>query len=733
MTNKQNPYTFLKTYCLRTPFYSLNFYKKLIDKEQFTVSDLKEHWDNVLFREAMFLASPELYLEIEKNLAGSNSKKAKKIYQTIFKYLIRISTRSTPFGLFSGISMNTIGEEKALPWERTTTFDTNYLFSLSSELSRIPQIRKQLIFFINSSLYKVANEYRYVEYQYEVNKRVYSIEATEATGYLDMIISEAKHGKTIDQLSNCLINDNISYDEAKNYIETLINNQVLVSELYPNVTGNGIFSEIISVLQKCNNVDNIIKKLKSLQRHLNEIDQNLGNSTLAYENIIKEIKELSIPFEKRYLFQTDLSIKKTTNSINNKHLYTTQKVIPFLIKLNPFKENGNIEQFKKVFSERYGQQEVLLAIALDIESGVGYIQNKGVSDTTPFLQGITPIKKNTRKQFVFDEYQEIIHNKLIEAQQNNEYTIEFTDKDVEHLELNLNHIPDTLSAFTEIIAKEDKQQIILHGFGNGAGKLLGRFCNGNKETYKCTKQITEIEQSLNSDKILAEIVHLPQSRTGNILKRSHLRSYEVPYISKSTLPLSNQLSINDLTVCVRNNKIILKSIKLGKEVLPRLTNAHNYKSKALPIYHFLCDLEFQNKRKYLKFSFPETAYQFSFLPRVIYNEIILSKAKWMLSEKTIQEITHQSCNKLLLDWVSKWREKHHMPKYVQLIEGDNALLIDMTHFESIILFKDTIQNKKNVILEEFLHLQDDIKNDEEYYANEHIFTFYNNKKINVHR
>ncbi|WP_299618587.1 lantibiotic dehydratase family protein [uncultured Tenacibaculum sp.] len=736
MSNKQNPYTFLKNYCLRTPFYSLNFYQNLTSKKDFSLDDLKKYWAENVFRESIFLASPELYSEIEKVVkSNTHSKKNERIFQSVFKYLIRASSRCTPFGLFSQISLNSVEGKKPTTnsFKRRTNFDTNYLFSLSVSLSQIPEIKSQLTFFPNTSLYQTKNgQFRYVEYSIEKNKRSYSIEGIEASEYLNIIISKSEKGKTIDQLTDYLINEEISYEEAKEYVEILIDNQILVSELYPNVTGNDILSELITSLEKLNDIDHIIKELKSLQKSLYQIDQTLGNDRNTYQDIINKLEKINIPFDTKHLFQTDLTSEKDIQTIDVKHLFNIKKVIPLLLKLNDFTKNEQLEKFKKAFIDRYDQQAVSLAEVLDIESGIGYVQSKEVSDTTPFLQDIKPIKKNSSQSehFLLNEAQEIIYRKLIQSQENKEYTIEITDKDFENIETEWDNIPDTLSAFTEVIHNSDQQKIILHGLSSGAGKLLARFCGVNDEVFEHTRQITDIEQSLNPEKILAEIVHLPQSRTGNILKRPHLRSYEIPYIARSTKPKSNQLSINDLTVSIRNKKIILKSKGLDKEILPRLTNAHYYKSHALPIYHFLCDLEFQNKRAYLGFYWPNIAYRYSFLPRVVYKDLIISKAIWILSDNIIQEFVIKYDN--TLKSIEDLKKKYNIPRYIQIKEGDNALLIDTIQHESIKLFINTIKNKKSVILEEFLHLNDNnaIINEKENYANEHIFTFYNDQKLN---
>ena len=156
--------------------------------------------------------------------------------------------------------------------------------------------------------------------------------------------------------------------------------------------------------------------------------------------------------------------------------------------------------------------------------------------------------------------------------------------------------------------------ILLYALSASAAKLLGRFSH-SKNIEKCVKEIIAIEEKMHPDKILAEIIHLPETRVGNILRRNHLRDYEIPYISKSTVKLENQINLNDLWLSVKDNRIILKSKKLGKEIIPKLTNAHNYSYNALPIYEFLADLELQNQRDTLEFAWPSIIDTHIFLPK----------------------------------------------------------------------------------------------------------------------
>jgi len=146
-------------------------------------------------------------------------------------------------------------------------------------------------------------------------------------------------------------------------------------------------------------------------------------------------------------------------------------------------------------------------------------------------------------------------------------------------------------------------KIILKSFGgSSATNLLGRFGHVNNQINDILKEIAFIEQKNNPDKIIAEIIHLPQSRLGNVIFRPAFREFEIPYLTKSNANITKQIELKDIIVYVRNNKIILYHKLLKKEVIPKLGNAHNYSHNSLPIYEFLCDIQNQNIKNYTSFN-----------------------------------------------------------------------------------------------------------------------------------
>jgi hypothetical protein len=234
---------------------------------------------------------------------------------------------------------------------------------------------------------------------------------------------------------------------------------------------------------------------------------------------------------------------------------------------------------------------------------------------------------------------------------------------------------------------------------------------------RLAQEIIEKEEGFNKDLIYAEIAHIPESRTGNILRRPVLRTFEIPYLSNSVLPKENQIEINDLMVSVKQNQIVLRCKKRNKVVLPCLSNAHNYATNALPIYQFLCELQGQNSNPVHGFDWGILKNHYTYLPRVVYKEVVLAKAKWLIWEDELNLVSSFSDFDL-------WRKKKKLPRYVNIVNGDNTLLLDLEKEICFKLLKKTIKSK--ITLEEFLFAKNSIvKNEQEnHFVNQCIISFF---------
>ncbi len=724
-------YQHFNSYCLRNPLFPFSFYEQLTKNNNIDFKQLKFIWKNKTMQEALFLASPFLYTEIDKMLKKNkieHTPKAKKIQLAFLKYLSRMSSRCTPFGLFAGCSVGVLSEKTNitlvdyLKFNRQTRFDMNFLVALALQLTNKPTIKKQLLFYPNTSLYKAGNHLRYIEYKYKDNRRIHNLEAVSNTDYLDKIVHLAKTGKKLSELADSLVSEEITKKEATHFIDSLVENQLLVSTLEPTVSGGDFLQQIIVTLAQLKGVKKLVDKLQNLALQLSEIDTKLGNSVTKYYKIKDVIKELETEFELKYLFQTDLFSQTNANTLNYNILKKAKEGLILLNKISVLNKKTNLNSFKIAFVKRYEQEEIPLTLALDIEMGIGYLQYGILADDTPILDDLTLPQGESEQSLSWNKTQNLLHKKLLEN--NNKYILELKEEDFKDFEEDWTNLSDTISTLAEVLVIDGIETVFMNSVsGSSAANLLGRFADGNESIHQLVKEIVEKEQQLQPNKILAEIVHLPQARTGNILKRPQFREYEIPYLAKSTVKPKHQLDINDLMVSVQNDTIVLRSKKYNKEVIPHLTNAHNY-SNGLPIYHFLCDLQTQNKRS-LYFSWGNAAMNQSFLPRVVYKDVIFSKANWIINKEDLIPFKKITDNIVLLQKINRWRKDLKMPKYVQFLESDNTLLINLTNSTSIKMFLQSIKNRTKIILEEFLFAKDGmVKSKEGYYTNQVVLSFY---------
>lgn len=330
--------------------------------------------------------------------------------------------------------------------------------------------------------------------------------------------------------------------------------------------------------------------------------------------------------------------------------------------------------------------------------------------------------------------QRVLHQKILDALKLNDRTIVLKDQDFSDLEAKWHDTPDTLSYMIELvnIGGEEKIKIISSG-NSSAANLLGRFCHGDKKLMEHTQKIIAVEENINKDRIVAEIVHLPEARVGNVLMRPIFRKAEIPYLAKSILPLEKQINIDDLMVSIRGNRIRLRSKKHNKEVVPRLTNAHNYVNNGLPIYQFLGSMQIQNLRVGFSLNLGQLTEEFPYIPRIEYQNLILRSASWKIKRTDIQAlIKSQSNEENLSRQIKNFCKEMGLPSFVLLIDGDNELLINFENITSVRMWLGLVKNRTVFRLEEFLFSEDRLVKDSKgdaSHTNQFIISFYHQERL----
>lgn len=724
-------------YVLRTPLFPLSVYWDVLEK--YSEETLLLQFENPYVREAIRMASPELLMALDKWKADPSSLSHKKrdgLQLSLLKYIARISARCTPFGLFAGCTVGKIASETNITlnrpenFSRFTQFDMQFWVALLHQFAKREEVILYLKYYPNNSIYVLGDFYRYVEYNYVKTKREHSISALRKTTLLNDLVHQSRLGNTIDEMVCLLADDDSETAEALEYINQLIDFQFLTSEMDVTVSGSDEWGRVFSIIDKIPNLKEESILLQRIKKQFLVLDQTLVPSEKNYEAIKDLIQKIDVEYDEKYLFQTDLNTTASVNTLSTSSQKKVFQAVRFLNGIQKQKKSENHASFIKAFTQRYESKEMPLAIVLDTETGIGYLQNSEMNDTHEILEKFS-FKSKVQESVIqsWSSCDFIMEKKLRECILKNEKAVSLSENDFPDFDPSWNNAPATFSVMIEIALQQGKEMLSIESSGDvSAAKLLGRFCTGNDAIYNLTNEIVTKESTYHSDKILAEIVHIPESRTGNILRRPVLRAFEIAYLANPAVNKDYTIDLNDLMISIRNNKIILRSKKHNKEVIPCLSNAHNYAAKSLPIYHFLCDLQSQDIKPIYSFSWGILETHYDFFPRVEYKGVLLSKSKWIVSKTEIMPF-YKMDGIPLFETFSIWRKQRSIPGLVNWAYFDNTLLLDFEKEIGIQLFLKSVVNHAKITLEEFLFTkQSVVKNaNGENFANQFILSFYKNQ------
>lgn len=659
-------------------------------------------------QEAIYLASGVLYERFEKWLEAENVSEADKLEITVYKYFVRMSTRCTPYGFFALASTGTIGAETDMQISnqdvliKHTRLDMECLIAIKEWLIRQQSVRMQLTLSVNSSLYSAGEDFRYIEQVIEKDRRNYFVSSLENNEYLSLILDKAKNGVKIPELISLLQSHTIEAVEAYDFIDELIENRILVSELEPNVTGVGYLDTMIENISLLDHTQLLTGHLSSLLQLLSQQD----NRVQMYQNLREKLDFLGIPTIKKDLVHVDTIALSSVNQLSEKTISTITQQLSRLFVLNKPKANADLEEFKRRFQDRYQQQEIALTTALDDQTGIGYgLQSTLGASYTPMIEELT-FPKSQKKQtaqlpdwwtnLLLEKYTLFLKNQLSE--------VELTDTDLSDIEdlkqteqLRTSSLPYSFYILGNLLAKSGEaadqgefQFNLLTCSGPSAANILSRFHEADPTLGEHLLRWAELEERNSPDVVFAEIVHCPDSGAGNIMTRPVLHCYEIPYMGEASVDEKFRIPVQDLMISVVNDRIILRSKRLNKRIIPRLSNAHNF-TKGLPIYKFLCDLQSQDSELNMQWDWALFANQ-PHLPRVKYKNLILSRESWLLA-------THQF-NSSEAAHIAEKLSAMGLPNRFVITSGDNELLIDTRISLSLqILMQEVTKNKEIRVFE----------------------------------
>jgi thiopeptide-type bacteriocin biosynthesis protein len=636
-------------------------------------------------REAIFLASPTLIESLARWERDPEREPAAEL--SLLRYVTRMATRPTPFGLFAGYSVGRLGETTRFELaprarqRRRSRLDMEYVVAFGAAVERNASGRAELTYRPNTSLYQAGDRLRYVEDRREGRKRTYHLVAADPSGPLLDTIARARTGATVEALARALVSPTITESDAQGFVSALVERRILVSDLEPTLTGTDAADALLAELERSSVDPHAATILREARDDLRDIDiRHEPSGAERYRNVAARLARFPVDTELRGLFQIDLEKPFVEGTLGTDAVRELERAVSLLHRITP-RQGDPLAEFIRAFTERYESEEVPLVEALDEEIGIGFaVAGASGVEESPLLAGLPFPSTRTADGATLSRRDVALLRLLDHCIRERRTILSLCAADVETLSVSdALPLPDAFAVWTTVLVGSpgERPLIVAPGsVGPSGARMLGRFCSGDAALEHAVRAHLAAEEALRPDAVFAEIVCHPEDRVGNVLARPVLRGYEIPYLGRSGAPPSQQILVTDLRVRISGGRVVLRSERLDREVVPRLSTAHFYSAPSnTGVYRFLASLQNQGVMSGLSWTWGACEHA-PFLPRVVFENLVLSRARWQLTKDEVTAVRgstgaarHRALRKL--------RGRRGLPRWVVLSESDNELVVDL--------------------------------------------------------
>jgi lantibiotic biosynthesis protein len=634
-------------------------------------------------RRAIAVGSSDLLEGLERSTP--TGKDAAELKGKLLRYLIRMSTRPTPYGLFAGVALTQWAPATDLVLAATsprtrTRPDMEWLVGLVLELEARPQVRKELRVFANPGAFVHAGRIFLSEPAPSGDSGAASPVSLRATGAACRALATARKPILYRDLVAELLSKTpgATTEKVEGLVTKLWQQTVLLTDLRPPLTTESPVRYVVERLTDIPAAEGALTQLEALLEAMETWDTlPPEEGALAYRKLLKQVESVGSSSSKSPL-QTDMALTLDGYHVSRVVGEEAARAGELLLRLSPWVRGlPHLQAYRQAFLSRYGQErEVPLLEMLDPNFGLGPPSGYGHGAAG----GIDPEKGALR--------QRTLRDLGINALRDRQLVVELDEDTLARLETwtpSSDAVPASLdiSAFvaapsSSAVDAGEFQIVIGPNLGaSAAGRNLGRFADllGLK-AEEALDRADRAEAAHMPDKLRAELVYLPQRyRSANVAVRPAVRAHEIVLGTTPGVSPHKVIPLDELVVGVRDGRFYIRWLAKDVEVVACAGHMLN-NMQAPAAIRFLDDVSRDGSAQLGTFDWGPAA-GFPFLPRVQAGRIVLSLAQWRIDTETRTSKLPTERASAFSEALTRWRSRWQVPRHVYLSFGDNRLLLDL--------------------------------------------------------
>lgn len=648
---------------------------------------LQQVWAQDAIAAAIEVASPVLARRVGEVCDGrrQQAREVRRAVVSVVRYLLRTTSRATPFGLFAGVTPARFGPNLEVCFggehHAVARVDTEWLTDVIRRLEQCPQLRRRLPVVLNNLAF--VRDGRLVvgcQRQPRGSSRTAPAEVSvRHTKAVETVIETARSPIHVGDLAGKLRADFPGTPELviEEMLAGLVAQRILVTSLRPPMTATDPLAHVVEQLAAVG--ADAVPQVARLFHELRDIRVDLSRHNRA-----------SSPTQGRDL-RAAVSAKMAAVSASERPVTVDLRVdcglvLPYavareaesaaaaLARLTPYPLGFPAWQdYHARFLERYGIGALVpIREILNADTGLGF--PAGYRDARlkpPPVRGLS--ERDVRllavaQKAALDHSVEVVLDE--EAIASLAAGSIATARVQPHTELRFHiHAP------TPGALDRGAFDLAVAGVSRAAGTTAGRFLDlldpGDRERmFGAYRQLPTVSE----DALAVQVSCAPLYPRAENVARSPAVLPQLVSLAEHHTGGDGVIPLDDLAVSGDAQRMCVISVSLRRPVEPTVLSAVEFTNSAHPFLRFLCEISTARAPACAPFSWG-AASRLPFLPRLRYRRAILSPARWTLAATDLPGATAS-----WPEWVDRlaaWRRRFRVSDAVHLGEDDRRIRLDL--------------------------------------------------------
>lgn len=641
---------------------------------------------------AVAVGSPSLFERLRDTKPSASD--ARELQSKLQRYLVRMSTRPTPFGLFAGVAQARWGDETdvaIVPHEsRTRTRpDMEWLALRLGAVESRREVRRHLRLWAHPAAFVHGGRVILSKRQ-SLGTRVGTSVSIRATSVVVRALDLARQPVAHAELASMLVDSSpgATVEKVEALLDQLHDSGLLLTDLRLAPTAVDPVDRALRPLEGIPEADDVRTELAELARAAKAWDRmpdderaeaylrlatSPGATDVAPAEEPPTAPGASKPGETRLKsrVQVDMALGLRGSRVYGEIGVEAARAAELLLGMTPSPQGLRyVAAYRDDFVARYGaDREVPLLELLDPDCGIPYaLRQLGLGDPKrdPVLLDLA-----TRALF---ERQRVVTLDDAKLEQLRSYEL---SPETAPLSLDINVAVAARSR--EGLDRGEYQVVVSAVAGaQAAGCMLGRFADVLPEGAQDLADAVRAQERLTPGALWAELVDVPRDLHGaNVVVRPGVATHEIVVGACPSLPAEQVIPLRELVVGVRGDRFYVRWPKGNTDVVVRAGHMLNPASSGT-VAQFLGDVSRDGRAVFAGFQWGPAS-GFPFLPRVQVGRIVLSLAHWWLRASDARRELRAKEPAAFPVALAAWRERWMVPRHVYVGMVDHRLLLDLEH------------------------------------------------------